>query len=89
MHATILHECRGRIRLRLKQKSISLRQADLLEEWLSGSPGPFRAAVVHERTRCVILYPAPLETEKLASPAPVLLAGAEHPSSCPPTAPGL
>ena len=34
MHATILHECRGRIRLRLKQKSMTLRQADLLEEWL-------------------------------------------------------
>ena len=31
MRATIVHESRGRLRLRLAQKSLSLRQADLLE----------------------------------------------------------
>ena len=65
MHATILHECRGRIRLRLKQKSMTLRQADLLEEWLSGRPWALRAAV-HERTRCVILYYSGPRSEILA-----------------------
>ena len=65
MHATILHECRGRIRLRLKQKSMTLRQADLLEEWLSGRPWALRAAV-HERTRCVILYYSGPRSEMLA-----------------------
>ena len=65
MHATILHECRGRIRLRLKQKSMTLRQADLLEEWLSGRPWALRAAV-HERTRCVSLYSSGPRSEMLA-----------------------
>ncbi len=65
MHATILHECRGRIRLRLKQKSMTLRQADLLEEWLSGRPWALRAAV-HECTRCVILYYSGPRSEMLA-----------------------
>ena len=65
MHATILHGCRGRIRLRLKQKSMTLRQADLLEEWLSGRPWALRAAV-HERTRCVILYYSGPRSEMLA-----------------------
>lgn len=36
MQATIVHESRGRMRLRLRQKNISIRQADLLETWLKG-----------------------------------------------------
>ena len=55
MRATILHESRGRMRLRLSQKSLSLRQADLLEAWLKSQPW-VKEAVVHERTRCIILY---------------------------------
>ena len=55
MRATILHESRGRMRLRLSQKSLSLRQADLLEAWLKSQPW-VREAVVHERTRCY--YPS-------------------------------
>ncbi len=55
MKAVILHESRGRIRLRLCQKSMSLRQADLLELWLQQQPW-VEQAVVHERTRCVIVY---------------------------------
>ena len=31
MRATIVHESRGRLRLRLLQKNLTLRQADLLE----------------------------------------------------------
>ena len=31
MRATIVHESRGRLRLRLRQKNLTLRQADLLE----------------------------------------------------------
>lgn len=54
MKATILHESRGRIRLRLAQKSMTLSQADLLEAWLQGKPWA-QEVVVHERTCCVIL----------------------------------
>jgi len=43
------------MRLRLKQKTMTLRQADLLEAWLRSQPWT-REAVVHERTGCVILY---------------------------------
>ena len=38
MKATIVHESRGRMRLRLKQKTMTLRQADLLEAWLRSAP---------------------------------------------------
>ena len=54
MRATIVHESRGRMRLRLRQKKMTLRQADLLEAWLKSQPWA-RDAVVHERTCCVIL----------------------------------
>ncbi len=54
MRATIEHESLGRMRLRLRQKKMTLRQADLLEAWLKGQPWA-REAVVHERTCCVIL----------------------------------
>ena len=54
MRATIEHESRGRMRLRPRQKKMTLRQADLLEAWLKGQPWA-REAVVHERTCCVIL----------------------------------
>ncbi len=54
MRATIVHESRGRMRLRLRQKSMTIRQADLLETWLKGQLWT-REAVVHERTGCVIV----------------------------------
>ena len=54
MRATIVHESRGWMRLRLRQKSMTIRQADLLETWLKGQPWT-REAVVHERTCCVIV----------------------------------
>ncbi|HJC13836.1 MAG TPA: heavy metal translocating P-type ATPase [Candidatus Agathobaculum intestinigallinarum] len=54
MKATIVHESRGRLRLRLHHRTLTLRQADLLETWLKGQPWVCEAAV-HERTGCVIL----------------------------------
>ena len=54
MRATIVHESRGRMRLRLRQKNMTPRQADLLETWLKGQPWTTEA-VVHERTGCVIV----------------------------------
>lgn len=55
MKATILHESRGRIRLQLHQRQMTLAQADLLEAWLQRKEW-VRQATVHERTRCIILY---------------------------------
>ena len=55
MNATILHESRGRIRLRFNQKRMTLSQADLLEVWLQSKPWA-KQVTVHERTCCVILY---------------------------------
>ena len=49
MRATIEHESRGRMRLRLRQKNMTIRQADLLEAWLKGQPWA-REAVVHGRS---------------------------------------
>ena len=46
---------RGRVRARLALRRMTLEQADLLEAWLLRQPGIARA-VVHERTRCVILW---------------------------------
>ena len=55
MNATILHESRGRIRFRLRQKQMTLAQADLLEAWIQGKSW-CRQVTVHERTCWVILY---------------------------------
>ncbi len=55
MKATIEHESRGRIRLRLLQQYMSIQQADHLELWLQQQPFISRA-VVHERTCCAIIY---------------------------------
>ena len=54
MNATILHESRGRIRIRLKQNRMTLEQADRLELWLQ-SKAWARRVTVHERTCCIIL----------------------------------
>lgn len=54
MNAVIIHESRGRIRLRLKQKRVSLREADLLEAWFQQQSGICQV-VVHERTQCIVL----------------------------------
>ena len=54
MNATILSESKCRMRLRLKQEKMSLRQADLLDAWLRRQPWAGEITV-HERTCCVIL----------------------------------
>lgn len=54
MKATILHESRGRMRLRMNMKKMSLEQADILEAWLQQKSWASEVTV-HERTCCVIL----------------------------------
>ena len=76
MKATIVHESRGRMRLRLRQKNMTLRQADLLETWLKGQPWT-REAVVHERTGCVIVIYAGERETVLAAIGGFTWAGAE------------
>lgn len=55
MNATILHESHGRIRIRLKQRRMTLEQADQLEAWLQ-SRNWAQQITVHERTCTVIAY---------------------------------
>ncbi len=76
MRATVVHESRGRMRLRLRQKTMTLHQADLLEIWLKGQPWA-KEAVVHERTGCLIVtYTGNRETV-LAALSAFTWAGAE------------
>ncbi|HIY61034.1 MAG TPA: heavy metal translocating P-type ATPase [Candidatus Eisenbergiella pullistercoris] len=77
MRATIVHESRGRMRLRLRQKTMTLRQADLLEAWLKSQPWT-KEAVVHERTRCVIVTYAGERDTVLAALSGFTWAGAEE-----------
>ena len=76
MKATIVHESRGRMRLRLRQKTMTLRQADLLETWLKGQSWA-KEAVVHERTGCVIVIYAGERETVLAAIGGFTWAGAE------------
>ena len=62
MRFQVLHETRGRIRLRADVKRMSMEQADLLEAWLLAQPG-IQQVSVHERTFCVtVIY----QTERAA-----------------------
>ena len=54
MNAVILHESRGRIRLRMDQARMTLDQADLLQAYLQIQEGVIQASV-HERTRCAVI----------------------------------
>ena len=82
MKATIVHESRGRMRLRLWQKNMTLRQADLLEAWLKGQPWA-KDAVVHERTGCIILTYAGERDTVLSAIGSFTWAGAEGTVSLP------
>ena len=82
MKATIVHESRGRMRLRLRQKNVTLRQADLLEAWLKGQPWA-KDAVVHERTGCIILTYAGERDTVLSAIGSFTWAGAEGTVSLP------
>ena len=54
MKCKIVYERRGRLRVQLLQKRMTLRQADLLEGWLQAQAG-VQQATVHERTCCAIV----------------------------------
>ena len=54
MKFKIVHESRGRVRIQVMQKRMTLEQADLLEAYLNHSPA-IRQAVVHERTCCAVI----------------------------------
>ena len=54
MRFRILHENRGRVRLRASQASMTMEQADVLEAWLLALPG-VEQATVHERICGVII----------------------------------
>ncbi len=54
MKFQILHESSGRMRVRMCQTRMTLRQADILEAYLQSVCGISRA-VVHERTSCAII----------------------------------
>ena len=54
MKARILHESKGRMRLEICQKALTLEEADLLEAWFLHQSWT-QEVTVHERTRCVIV----------------------------------
>lgn len=54
MKATIVHESRGRIRLRMAQKRMTMEQADLLEAYFQAQPWSVQTTV-HERTCCMVV----------------------------------
>ena len=55
MKFKIIHETRGRLRLQAPQCSMTLEEADQLEEYIARLPG-VRQATVHERTCNMIVY---------------------------------
>ncbi|MDO4326811.1 MAG: heavy metal translocating P-type ATPase [bacterium] len=61
MKFKILHESRGRIRVQVMQRRMTMEQADVLGSWLLHIKG-VQHATVHERTCCaVICYQMPRE----------------------------
>lgn len=56
MKCTILHESKGRIRVRMAQKHMSLSQADILEAYLKGTAGVTDVKVYDLTCDAVILY---------------------------------
>ena len=55
MRATILHESRGRMRIRVEKARMTCAEADLLQTWL-GCQSWAKIVDVHERTCCVIIH---------------------------------
>ena len=55
MKASILHETRGRMRIRAGDGKMTIAQADLLQAYLESQPW-CESAAVHERTGCAIIY---------------------------------
>ena len=55
MKSKVVHESRGRLRVQMLPKKMTLEQADLLEAFLCQLEGVERA-VVHERTACAVIW---------------------------------
>ncbi len=55
MKFRIMHESRGRVRVQMVPRGMTLEQADILEQYLLGLSNVERA-FVHERTGCAIVY---------------------------------
>ena len=55
MRFVIKHEIRGRIRVQLTQKTMSYREADILQYFLENQPFVV-SAKVQERTRSAVIY---------------------------------
>ena len=68
MKCLILHESRGRIRIRAKQGRMTLSQADILEAYLRNVPGVLDVKVYDRTCDAAILYICPRDriTEALA-----------------------
>lgn len=66
MKAMILHESRGRMRLRLAPGRLSIQDADILEAWLLAKPWT-EAVTVHERTASVTIRYSGSREEVLAA----------------------
>ena len=62
MKATILHESRGRMRLRLNAKRLSIADADRLEIWLSGHPDIVDVKIFERTAGVVIRYSGARQT---------------------------
>lgn len=62
MKATILHESRGRMRLRLDAKRLSIADADRLEIWLSGHPDIVDVKIFERTASVVIRYSGARQT---------------------------
>ena len=55
MNVSILHEIKGRMRFKVKQDRMTIKQADLIEAWFEKQKN-IEKVVVHERTCCVVVY---------------------------------
>lgn len=77
MNAKIMHESRGRIRLRMQQKKMTMAQADLLEAYLLAQPWAAEVTV-HERTCGVIVRYTGTRQEVLSAVARFSYARAEE-----------
>ncbi len=59
MRGKILHESRGRMRVRLDQRHMTPAQADILETWLAAREGVQRVTVYDRTCDVVIVYTGP------------------------------
>ena len=87
MRATIVHESRGRMRLRLRQKNMSTPAGRPAGDLAEGTAWT-REAVVHERTGCVIVTYAGDRETVLSAIGGFTGPGRKRQSHCPATASG-